>query len=176
MTESAHAVYRCGRTDRLLSCSGSISLKALLSSSFHKWPMLHTHRECVIATKINVVIKPVGQLLSVTLDHPLRERLHVHQSVVKTWTRRSALETNPSSNFDALPVVSPVSQKSSLSPTSCITEVEFVVHHTLGFNCCWSTLKTYYRHVNFKGATSKIFTVPWHWNGQATIHMHAVCK
>lgn len=51
---------------------------------------------------INVVIKPAGRLLSVTLDHLARELRYVHWSDTKLGAVRSASETNLSSNFDAL--------------------------------------------------------------------------
>lgn len=54
------------------------------------------------ATMINVVIKPVGRLLSVALDHLVRELHHVHWSDTKLGAVRSASETNLSSNFDVL--------------------------------------------------------------------------
>lgn len=56
------------------------------------------------ATMINVVIKSVGRLLSVILDHLLRELHHVHWSGVKLGAVRSASETNLHSNFDVPPL------------------------------------------------------------------------
>lgn len=108
---------------------------------FHK--RLRVLAECTRATMINVVIKPVGWLLSVTLDHPERELHHVHWSDTKLGAVRSALETNPSSNFDVLPLKkkkSPLSSDPALkvliASKCCATEVIFALHHTLKLHCC----------------------------------------
>lgn len=78
----------------------SIHGKPCRALPFHKWSRLHA--ESMRATVINVVIKPVSRLLSVTLDHLLREllryalerhqtgskeKLHRNKSPVKLWCR-----------------------------------------------------------------------------------------
>lgn len=111
---------------------------------FHKWPRRLPER--TRATMINVVIKPVGRLLSVTLDHLLRELHHVHWSDTRLGAVRSASETNLSSNFDVLPLNKKKSSlvtwpSSELPQRCCAAEVIFPVHHTLKMNFYWLRIR-----------------------------------
>lgn len=96
------------------------------------------------ATMINVVIKPVGRLLCVTLDHPGTDRDHVHWSDIKLGAVRSASETNLASKFDVPPALKTKNSSSltglwkALLPLKCrASEVIFAFHHTLKLHCCW---------------------------------------
>lgn len=117
----------------------SIHEKPCWALPFRNW--LRRLPERTRATMINVVIKPVGRLLSVTLDHLLRELHHVRQSDTRLGTVRSASETNLSSNFDVLPLDKKKSSVTwpgfELPLKCCAAEVIFAVYHILKLNFCW---------------------------------------
>lgn len=126
-----------------------LGLNSYWTLPLHKW--LRVLAECSRATMINVVIKPAGRLLSVTLDHLVWELRYVHWSDTKPRAVRSASETNLSSNFDILPLdthtknlLCNVTQlwKSLMALKCHATEVIFAVHNTLKLFFCWFCIRS----------------------------------
>lgn len=135
-----------GMRYRLASAWVLIHEKPRWALPLHMWLRVLARR--TRATMINVVIKPVGRLLSVTLDHLVRELQHGQWSKTKLGAVRSASETNLSSEFDVLPLGKKKTLSSSsvvwhsLLPLKCRpAEVIFAVRHTLKLYCCWFRIR-----------------------------------
>lgn len=115
----------------------------------HKW--LRVLAECSRATMINVVIKPAGRLLSVTLDHLVWELGYVHWSdtkprAVRTHQKQISHQTliysrltHTHKNF----LCNVTQLWKSLMALKChATEVIFAVQNTLKLFFCWFCIRS----------------------------------